>query len=99
MSDTIVTHCVCDLPALNTVTIGGEATDNEMCFNFLWYSPQTKVQVTLAVSGDLFAGSGLSVTAGAYFEFVLTAQFSQSAISCVSWGVKKYRMHYSRVSG
>jgi len=42
--DTIVTHCVWDSSEATSITIGGDATNDEMCFNFLWYFPKTKAQ-------------------------------------------------------
>ena len=39
-SDSITTTCTYDTTSVTTVTKGGEASTNEMCFGFLFYYPR-----------------------------------------------------------
>ena len=39
-ADAIATTCSYDTTSVTTVTKGGEASDNEMCFGFLFYYPR-----------------------------------------------------------
>eukprot|EP01104_Vermistella_antarctica_P018435 TRINITY_DN6824_c0_g1_i1.p1 TRINITY_DN6824_c0_g1~~TRINITY_DN6824_c0_g1_i1.p1 ORF type:complete len:1026 (+),score=195.67 TRINITY_DN6824_c0_g1_i1:129-3206(+) len=38
--DDLVTHCVYDTTSAKSVTLGGEATNNEMCLNYFFYYPK-----------------------------------------------------------
>lgn len=47
--DSLITTCVYNTVGKDTVTRGGEGSDNEMCFNFVYYYPKTPLTFCLDV--------------------------------------------------
>jgi len=50
-SDRLITHCVYDTTDRTTVTKGGAATTDEMCFAFISYYPKMKIGTCIDLTG------------------------------------------------
>jgi hypothetical protein len=63
--DSTITHCIYDSTERTTVTRGGEATTNEMCYNFLFYYPRVQahacVETLPGISCDTTAAPWIAV--------------------------------------